>query len=165
MALGAISAAIGQISNSDPSFGQGVKGYGHRFITSYADYVVGNYMTEAIYPTILHQDPRYFRKGSGGGGNRFLYAVGQIVLTHNDSGKKQFNFSEILGNSTAVAISTSWHPDNRDASSAIVQLGTQLGLDAMSNVMKEFWPEISNKLSRKKKSSLISAPAMEVGSN
>jgi hypothetical protein len=111
--------------------------------------VIGDFMTEGIYPTLLHQDPRYFRKGKGSGWSRFSYAVGQIILTHTDEGKNTFNYSEILGNSTAVAISMAYYPDSRDASDAVIKLVDQLSVDAASNVLKEFWPEILRKFSRK----------------
>jgi hypothetical protein len=113
--------------------------------------VIGDYMTEAIYPTILHQDPRYFRRGTGTGWSRFGYAIGQTFWTHNDSGKGQFNYSEIAGNATGVAIAMSYYPDNRDAKSGGTQLATQLAVDTASNILKEFWPDLQRKLSRKHK--------------
>jgi hypothetical protein len=57
-------AAEGKLISSNPSFGQGIKGYSRYFGTAYADLVIGDFMTEAVYPTILHQDPRYFRRGT-----------------------------------------------------------------------------------------------------
>ncbi len=116
IALAALFAGESQLTNATPSFGQGVAGYARYFGTSYADYVIGDYMTEAIYPTLLHQDPRYFRRGTGTG---------------------------------AVAISQAYYPDNRTASDAVSKLGTQLGVDMASNILKEFWPDVSKKLARK----------------
>ncbi|MGA7409166.1 MAG: hypothetical protein WBW33_01705 [Bryobacteraceae bacterium] len=147
--LAAAFAGEGQLTNSNPYLGQGVKGYASYFGTAYADFVIGDFMTEAIYPTLLHQDPRYFRRGTGGGWSRLGYAVGQIFWTHTDSGGTQFNYSEILGNSTAVAISMAYYPDGRNVSTAVTELGTQIGVDMASNVLKEFWPDIRQKLSRK----------------
>jgi hypothetical protein len=147
--LAALFAGEGQLTNANPAFGQGAAGYGRYFGTSLADFVIGDYMTEAIFPTLLRQDPRYFRRGTGGTWPRFGYAVGQTVLTHGDNGHRQFNFSEIVGNSTAVAISTSYYEDNRDAADAIVKLVEQLGVDAAANVLKEFWPDIHHKFTRK----------------
>jgi hypothetical protein len=149
VALAMVFAGEAQLTKADPSFGQGGAGYGRYFGTAYGDYLIGDFMTEGIYPTLLHQDPRYFRKGTGSGWSRFGYAVGQIIFTHNDEGKTAFNYSEILGNSSAVAISMAYYPDNRDASDAVVKLCNQLGVDAASNVLKEFWPEIQKKLTRK----------------
>lgn len=149
IALAALFAGEGQLGNSNRSFGQGVEGYARYFGTSYADFVIGDFMTESIFPTVLHQDPRYFRRGVGSGWSRFGYACGQIFWTHQDSGHSQFNFSEIAGNSTAVAISNLYYTDNRTVSSGISKLGVQLGVDMASNVLKEFWPDLSRKFSRK----------------
>ena len=149
--LAAAFAGESLLTKSEPSFGEGAAGYGRYFGTSYADYFIGDYMTEAIFPTLLHQDPRFFRKGTGSGLSRLGYAAGQIFMTHNDSGKRQFNCSEILGNSTAVAISSAYYPDSRDVGDAVSKLGTQLGVDMASNILKEFWPEIARKFSHKHK--------------
>ena len=148
IALAAAFAGESQLSNSNRSFGQGVEGYAHYFGTAYADLVIGDYMTEGIFPTMLHQDPRYFRRGKGSGVSRLGYAAGQIFWTHNDSGRSGFNYSEVGGNSTAVAISMAYYPENRDAKDAVSKLGSQLAVDMISNVLKEFWPEISKKMTR-----------------
>jgi hypothetical protein len=75
--------------------------------------------------------------------------VGQIIWTHGDSGETQFNYSELIGNSTAVAISNAYYSDHRTASNAVGKLGVQLGVDAAANVLKEFWPDFERKFSRK----------------
>jgi hypothetical protein len=147
--LAAAFAGEGQLTNSNKSFGQGAAGYGRYYGTSLADWVIGDYMTEAIYPTLFHEDPRYFRRGTGSKWSRLGYAVGQIFWTHTDSGGTQFNYSEIVGNSTAVAISNAYYPDNRTASNAVSKLGTQIGVDMASNILKEFSPDIYRKFSRK----------------
>jgi len=149
--LAADFAGQGQLSKSEPPFGQGVEGYSHYLAAAYADLAIGDFMTEAIYPTILHQDPRYFRRGKGNGLARLGYAMGQIFQTHKDSGGTQFNYSEIVGNSTAVAISTAYYPEGRDWSSAASKLGLQIGVDMAGNVLKEFWPDLQRKFSRKHK--------------
>lgn len=148
-ALAALFAGEAQLTNSTPAFGQGAKGYARYLGTSYADFVIGDMMTEAIYPVILHQDPRYFRRGTESGWSRLAGAAGQIFLTHTDSDRTQFNFSEIIGNSTAVAISTAYYPANRTATNAVSKLGVQFGVDMAANILKEFWPDLNRKLSRK----------------
>ena len=147
-ALAVLFAGEAQLTNATPAFGQGVRGYARYLGTSYADFVIGDVMTEAVYPAVLHQDPRYFRRGTGSGWSRLAGAAGQIFWTHTDSDHGQFNFSEIIGNSTAVAISTAYYPDNRTATNAVSKLAVQLGVDMASNIMKEFWPDINRKLSR-----------------
>ena len=147
--LAAAFAGESDLTRANPSFGHGGAAYGRYLGTSYADYVIGDYMTEGIYPTLFHQDPRYFRRGEGSTMARIGYAIKQLVWTHTDAGGTQFNYSEILGNSTAVAISQSYYPDNRDAPDALSKLGTQLGVDGASNILKEFSPDIYRLFSRK----------------
>lgn len=149
VALSALFAGQSQLSNANRPFGQGVAGYSKYFGASYGDFVIGDYMTEAIFPTVLHQDPRYFRRGTGSGWSRLRYAAGQIFWTRRDSGGTQFNFSEVIGNSTAAAISTAYYADNRNAASAASNLGIQIGVDTASNILKEFWPDLERKFSRK----------------
>ncbi|MBV9225473.1 MAG: hypothetical protein JOY85_15685, partial [Acidobacteriaceae bacterium] len=148
--LAALFAGEAQLTNANQSFGQGAAGYGRYFGTAYVDLVIGDYMTEAIYPSLLHQDPRYFRRGTGSGWSRLRYAAGQIFWTHGDPGSTQFNFSEILGNSTAAAISNAYYSDNRTASDTVSRLGIQLGVDMTANILKEFWPDFERKFHKKR---------------
>jgi hypothetical protein len=140
-----IFAGIGQFSNSAPSYGQGMAGYGRYYGSIYGDSLIGNFMTEGIFPSLLHQDPRYFRRGTGSTLSRLGYAMGQIFVTHGDNRKTQVNYSEIGGNATAVAISNSYNPDNRTAANAVGKLGIQLGVDMAGNILKEFAPDLQRK--------------------
>jgi hypothetical protein len=142
-------AGIGQATNSNPSFGQGMEGYAKRLGTSYADFAIQNSMTEGIFPTLLHQDPRYFRHRVGSGRSRLRYAVGRLFITRTDSGKHQFNFSEVCGGATSLAISNIYHPDGRNLAANAQRYAVQLGFDAASNVLKEFWPDLKRKLKRR----------------
>ncbi|MBV9503495.1 MAG: hypothetical protein JO323_00670 [Acidobacteriia bacterium] len=147
--MGALFGGLGQLTNSNKSLGQGGAGFARYFGTSYGDLLIGNYMTEAVYPSILHQDPRYFRRGTGSGASRFAYALSRIVWTHGDSRGAQFNYSEWLGNVTAVGISNAYDRDGRDAGSSLSKLAMQNGVDAFGNVLKEFWPDLHRKFIRR----------------
>jgi hypothetical protein len=148
-ALAGIFAGEAQVTNQNKSFGQGVAGSGRYYAASYAGFAIGDYMTEAVFPTLLHQDPRYFRKGTGSGWSRLGYAMGQIFITHGDSGRTEVNYSEIVGNSVAVAISDAYYKDSRTARDGVSGLGLQLGVDMGGNVLKEFWPELERMFQRK----------------
>jgi len=149
VALAALLGGEGQLTNSNRAFGQGGAGFGQYFGAAYGDQVIGNFMTEGVFPTLLHQDPRYFRRGTGSGWSRFGYAVGRTFWTRRDSGGMQFNYSEIAGNSVAVAISQAYYVDNRNASDAVSKLGVQIGVDMAANILKEFWPDIERKFRHK----------------
>jgi hypothetical protein len=147
--LAAAFSGISQLDNSNPSFGQGLKGYARRFGSAVADQDIGNYMTEAIYPSLLHQDPRYFRKVNGSVMGRLGYALTRVLVTRTDGGTWQFNASEFLGNGTVAAIGNLYYPDARGFGHTMQRMGSQIGTDAISGVLKEFWPDVKRKLTHK----------------
>src|SRR5882762_3801961 len=102
-----------RLEDQNPSFGQGLKGYAKRYAGAYGDQAIGNMMTEAIFPSLLREDPRYFRRGEGGKWSRIGYAMSRIIVTRTDAGRSRFNFSELVGNSAAVTISNAYYPDTR----------------------------------------------------
>lgn len=147
--LSGIFGAQSQLTGANRAFGQGAAGFARYAGTAYGDLAIADFMTEAVFPTLLHQDPRYFRRGTGSAGARLRYAVKQIFVTHNDSGRVQFNYSEIVGNSVAVAISNTYYVDNRSAKDATSCFGIQIGVDVAGSILKEFWPDVQRKIRRK----------------
>jgi hypothetical protein len=162
-------AAISQAENSEPAYGQGWAAYGKRYGTTAGDSTVENFMVGAVFPSILHQDPRFYQSSAGGFEHRMWYAITRIFVTRGDSGNKQFNFSEVFGSAFAAAVSTySYHPgstfvstptnphmfigSDRTLSNTTSVWGTQIGLDTVTLVVKEFWPDVHRKLSHKQKS-------------
>ena len=141
-------ATLYQLEDQNPSFGQGMAGYAKRYASAYGDQMIGNMMTEGIFPSLLHQDPRYFRVGSGTKKSRLAAALTQIFITRTDSGGRTFNVSEWGGNAASVAISNAWYPDTRNVSDNVQKLLIQCATDAFSNVLKEFWPDVKRYLQR-----------------
>jgi hypothetical protein len=144
-ALAAAFSGLSQLENSEPSFGQGVKGYAHRYGTGLADQILGNYMTEAIMPSLLHQDPRYFRKGTGSFWGRVGWAASRSLVARKDSGKWTFNYSEFIGNGAVGAIGNLYYPDDRGFAPTMQRMFTQIGTDTVSQILKEFWPDVKRK--------------------
>jgi hypothetical protein len=145
-----IVAGIRQAENSSPAFGQGMKGYAKRYGAAFADQVDGNVMVGGVYPTFLKIDPRYFQLGRGSFLRRFGYAISRIFVAQKDSGGHTFNTPEFAGNATAIAISNVYYPAaDRSFSSSLSDWGTQMGLDALGNELKEFWPDIHHYLRRR----------------
>jgi hypothetical protein len=145
-----VLAGIDQAENADPSYGQGFKGYAKRYGAAFADTTVENFMVGAVFPSILHEDPRYFQSGKGGFWRRAGYAAMRMIITRTDSGKAQFNYSEWAGSAVAAGISMTYHPpQDRNAANAANVWVTQLWGDALSFEIKEFWPDIKRKLHHK----------------
>jgi hypothetical protein len=147
-------AALYQLDDQNPSFGQGMQGYAKRFGSAYADQAVGNLMAEGLMPALLHEDPRYFRLGAGSEKTmryRTLYALRGVMAAKNDHGNWTFNGAEWMGNASAAAISNLYYPsDTRNAKDNAQKLLIAVATDAFSNVLKEFWPDIKQKLFKNK---------------
>jgi|HubBroStandDraft_3_1064219.scaffolds.fasta_scaffold02316_6 hypothetical protein len=140
-------AGLGQASDSNPSYGQGAQGYGKRYATAYADNAIENFMASAVLPSLLHQDPRYYQLGHGGFLRRTGHALSRVVMTRSDSGRSQFNYSEVFGAGMAAAISTySYHPESERGVGTVISVwGTQIGWDVGTYMLKEFWPDLRRK--------------------
>jgi hypothetical protein len=144
-------SGISQAENSEPGFGQGAAGYGKRYGAAFADGTIENFMTAAVLPSLLRQDPRFYQSGQGRFWHRTVYAITRILVTRSDSGHSQFNYSEVAGSAAAAAISTySYHPQgDRNVSNTLSVWGTQIGYDTITIVVKEFWPDIRRKIHQK----------------
>jgi hypothetical protein len=137
-------SGVDQWENTEPTYHQGWEGYGKRYATNFGDGVTENFMTSAILPSLLKQDPRFYQSSKGSFLHRLGYAASRIVMTRGDSGATEFNFSEVFGSAMAAGISTySYHPHSeRTVANTASVWATEVGYDTMSYVFKEFWPDI-----------------------
>jgi hypothetical protein len=103
-------------------------------------------MTEGFMPALLHEDPRYFRRGYGRFWSRVFYAARGVVVAKTDAGKPTFNFSEFLGNGITASIGNAYYPDEVGFTPTMGRMFTQIGTDSFSNVLKEFWPDFKRKV-------------------
>jgi hypothetical protein len=106
-------AGVSEAENSGPGHGQGAERYAKRYGAAFADGTIENFMTSAILPSILHQDPRFFQSGRGGFWHRTGCSVSRIFVTRTDSGNSQFNYSEIIRSAMAAGISNLHLPSAR----------------------------------------------------
>jgi len=136
-------AGIAMAGKSQPSFGQGAAGYGRYYWHIFLDGGIENYMTEAIVPAATKEDPRYYTLGKGGFIKRTGYAVSRLFITRTNAGKNTFNLSEIVGAGAAAGIGNVYYPaESNPWVKTYQRWGTQVGLDGVFNVLKEFWPDI-----------------------
>jgi hypothetical protein len=144
-----IFAGLSMAERQYTSFGTGAQGFGKYYGGAFADQAIGNIMTEGLFPVALHQDPRYFVKGTGGFWKRTGYAISREFITRGDDGRNHFNTSELAGNAVAAGISNLYYPAaDRSFGNTANKWGQQIALDTFFNVTKEFWPDVRNKLFR-----------------
>jgi hypothetical protein len=136
---------------SYPEFGTGAAGYGRYYWRAFADQASGAFFTEAIFPVLTHEDPRYFTLGHGGFFRRTAYALTRVVVTRTDSGGRSFNYSEVVGNAFEAGLSNAYYPaEERSLSKTTVNWATQLEAAALNNFFREFWPDIRQHIFRQK---------------
>jgi hypothetical protein len=140
-----IQAGISQATDAYPAFHQGAAGYGRYYWHTLADQTDENLWVEAVLPSILHQDSRYYTLGHGGVIRRSIYAVSRTVITRTDSGGETFNASEVLGAGIAAGISSAYYPSQyRTWTKTGQRWLTSVLLDVGTFGAKEFWPDINH---------------------
>jgi hypothetical protein len=133
-------AGVQQAQNTFSGYGQGAQGYGKRYGAAAADLATGTFIGSALLPSLLKQDPRYFYRGTGSKRSRILYAIANSVICKGDNGRWQANYSNILGNLAAGAISNLYYPaqDRNGAALTFENAAIGIGATAAANVLEEF---------------------------
>jgi hypothetical protein len=141
-----ITSLLAESSNAHPKLGKGLPGYGRYYWRGYLDKTDGNYLVIFALPSVLHEDERYYAKGEGNGNffGRGIYAATRILITPDYHGHNTFNASEIFGRAMAQGISISYYPkSDRTVGALAVKFGWAMGRDALTNVFREYWPDIA----------------------
>jgi hypothetical protein len=147
----AIDAGISQAEGDYKGYGQGFQGYMKRFGASYADTFDGNLWGNAILPSLWHEDPRYFRKGSGSITHRIVHAALSTVWCRRDDGTWGPNYANVAGNIIAGSISNVYYPStDRGAGLTFDRAFTVTVEGAIGAQLIEFWPDIERKFLHKK---------------
>ncbi len=143
----AFEAGLAQANNDLPGYGQGASGYGKRFGAGFADQATGGFFGTFFFSTILHQDPRYYRLGSGSFKNRLGHALIRPVLTHTDEGRRAFNLAGILGSIARSTLSNAYYPEgDRGVGPTFSRVGMSFPSSMIDELIDEFGPDLQNKI-------------------
>ena len=139
-----ITSGLAEATNAHPALGHGIGGYGEYYWRGLVDKTTGNYLVIFALPSLLHEDVRYYAMGEGGFWKRGTYAASRILITPDYHGHNTFNASEVFGRAMAQGISTTYYPaSDRTIGALAVKYGWAMGRDALTNVFREFWPDIA----------------------
>jgi hypothetical protein len=146
-------AGISQAQDSFPSYGQGAEGYGKRYGAAFADSVSATFFSNYFYPVVFKQDPRYFRVGPGHSfKRRFVHSLTDQLVTHQDSGRRTFPFSNVGGALTSGGISNIYYPPpDRGFGLTMSRAGIALLYGELGGIFNEFWPDVQNRIQKNKK--------------
>jgi len=122
-----------------PDYRQGAEGYGLRFGANLASGSSEALFGNAILPSLLHQDPRYFYHGSGTKGSRAWHAITAPFVCQGDNGKSQPNYSQWGGSLISASLSNTYYPSSdRGAGLVFRNFGTNMGLHVVLGLAQEF---------------------------
>jgi hypothetical protein len=132
-------AGVEQKHNTFPGYEQEGEGYARRFAATYADTVSHRLLASAVFPSIFHQDPRYFYQGSGTVRSRFFHAVLSTVICKGDHGTWEPNYSQFAGAFAASGLSNVYRsPSDRQAGLTVRNGLIILGGYTVTNILREF---------------------------
>jgi hypothetical protein len=148
----AVNAEILNSAGFNSGYGEGFSGFAKRYGAALADATSGRLFRTYLFPVMLHEDPRYFRKSSGGFKSRLGHVMGSVFVTRKDSMQYGFNWSKPLAAFSSAALSNTYYPsDQRGIDLTLTNAGLSYFSEIGSNSLKEFWPDVSKKLHRKRK--------------
>jgi hypothetical protein len=147
----AFEAGLAQANNDFPEYGQGAAGYGKRFGAGLADEAAAGFFGTFLFPSLLHQDPRYYRLGAGPFKRRLGHALIRPVLTHRDSGGRAFNWSGLLASIATSSLSNAYYPEaNRGAGETFSRVAMSIPFSMIDQIVNEFGPDLEKKVFGKK---------------
>jgi hypothetical protein len=158
--LAGVIAGIGQADDSFPEYGQGMQGYAKRYGASFSDTFIGNFWGNAVLPSLLHEDPRYFQKGTGSFTGRALWAATSTVWCKRDNGSWGPNYANIAGNLIGAAISNVYYPVSDRTAGQTIERGLTTSAEGIIGAeVIEFWPDIARHHARKRREKLAKQAA------
>jgi len=145
-----LQASISQAFNGIPHYGQGWGPFGERFLAQEGDQLTGSFLIYGALPQLLHQDPRYFRKGKGSALSRVGYAASRVLIARKDSGARVFNASQVFGQLGQAGISLTYYPhQDRDVKGLFLGFAVNQTYNIGWNQLKEFTPDLGAYLKRR----------------
>lgn len=165
-ALTAVVAGISQADDDFAEYGQGVQGYAKRYGAAYTDYFTGNFFGNAVLPSLLHEDPRYYQRGHGKIITRALWAAGSTGWCKRDDGTWGPNYANVTGNLIGAAISNVYYPAEQRTVGDTIQRGVTVTIEgAIGAELIEFWPDIARHYKNKKAKKLARQAAQKSSQN
>jgi hypothetical protein len=141
--LAGVVSGIGQADDSYSEWGQGAQGYAKRYGAAYSDAFIGNFFGNAVLPSIWHEDPRYFQKGTDSATNRFLWAAASTVWCRRDNGKWGPNYANVVGNLMGAAVARAYYPASERTVSDTINDGLTVSVEGIVGAeVIEFWPDL-----------------------
>ncbi|MBS1800437.1 MAG: hypothetical protein JSS95_11480 [Acidobacteria bacterium] len=144
--LGTIAgvSAINIASDPDTAYGPGLKGFGKLAGISMLQNATAEFFGTFAVPSLVHQDPRYYRMRDRPVGRRILYAITRSYVSRSDTGKTIPNYGTLAAYPIVAELSNLYVPGiQSDGASTAERIATGLALDPVNNLVNEFLPDVA----------------------
>jgi len=146
---GPLTSALRTYNNRPEEWGPHWEGFGKRYGTRLLNNSFTNGL-EGATGAIWKEDPRYFRVGEGPVRKRFGNVIKQTWMSRYGNGEYHFGAAKAIGITGGAFVQKMWMPDsvasNRDCA---IRVGGGYSGRFISNLFREFGPELFKKLKRK----------------
>ena len=160
--LAGVVSGIGQADDSYPEWGQGAQGYAKRYGAAYSDAFIGNFFGNALLPSLLREDPRYFQMGTGSATKRFLWAASSTFWCRRDNGHWGPNYANVGGNLIGAAIARAYYPASERTVSDTITDGITVSVEGIVGAeVIEFWPDLVRHHKRKQAEKIAAQKAKD----
>lgn len=122
-----------------PDYGRGAGGVGKLYAYNVAGLASNFFFCDGAVPALFHQDPRYFRKGSGSTKSRIWWALRSEFMGFSDRGRPMPNYGILLGSGISTLLSDTYLPARnvsvgKTFEGYSIKIGTNFGF----NVLHEY---------------------------
>jgi len=141
------NSAIFVGANSHSSYGPGMTGFGTNVGVSYSQDVTNEFFGTFLIPSIVHQDPHYYRLPAASIKRRIAHAFYQVVWTQGDDGKGMLNYANLLGFALDDEIGNLYVPGQQtDMRASAKRYVLAFSLAPIDNFITEFVPDLARRI-------------------
>jgi hypothetical protein len=140
-------SAITIASNSHTAYGPGFAGFGKIAGVSLLEDATGQFFGVFAIPSLVHQDPRYFRMPHAPLHRRILYSISRTFVSRSDEGATIPNYATLLTYPITAEISNLYVPGiHPNGPSTVARIATGLATDPANNLLTEFLPDVAKRI-------------------
>jgi hypothetical protein len=133
--------------NSHTAYGPGIKGFATSAGVSLSQDVTGQLFGTFLVPTLVHQDPRYFRMPQASIQRRIFYSISRTFVSQHDDGSTMPNYSTFATYTIASELANLYVPGiHPDGISTVSRIGIGLATDPANNLLNEFLPDVAKRI-------------------
>jgi hypothetical protein len=137
-------SAITTAADPHSAYGPGLKGWGKNAGVSLLQDATAETFGTFVVPSIMHQDPRYYRRPDQPFKKRLIYSISRTIISRHDDGSPMPNYGTLLEYPINAEISNLYVPGiESDGASTAKRILIGYALDPANNLLAEFLPDVA----------------------